>query len=242
MLALHFDQQGRGARFADLAASLGSCRVLEVQPGAADFGIDPAGYLGPWLAELVARHTRVDAIVGFCAGACLSGCLDEGVREAGLGEPDLVVIDPLEVSPGVLAEEFEENVGGLAAHLDDAELDRARRSAEAARAAGAVTGQVATALAGAYLEACTAACARLGVADALRDQLAGTFSAYMSYLLACARCTGALDPARTTVILSGGYPVPPGCTGPVERIGVPTARLLADPSVALRIARLPGLQ
>ncbi|MFC8124232.1 hypothetical protein [Streptomyces sp. NPDC057302] len=254
ILTVAFDA-GRGdARFADLASFLDGRHVLEAVPrrGTVEALLrEGVGeYVTPWLEAVKERGQPVLAVLGHCAGSGLARELAARLRVLGLGEPSLITFDPVLVDSHTLGEDYRTAVRTLAAQLSPQDLDTAIAAARGCDGEPAATGAdvlpLAETLERAYREAVAAACERLAVDPAVRQQLSDRFSHYLAYLAAAAWTYAQPPPADTppaTTVLSatGGIGTcaadPRGTT---TRFTVDRSRLLADPEVAAYVSRVMG--
>ncbi|MFD3573978.1 hypothetical protein [Streptomyces sp. NPDC058644] len=254
VLTVAFDA-GRGdARFADLASFLDGRHVLEGVPNhctvEALLRQGPGEYVTPWLEAVKERGQPVLAVLGHCAGSGLARVLAYRLRMLGLGEPSLITFDPVLVDGHTLGEDYRTAVRTLAAQLSPQDLETALAAALPCDGEPAATGAdvlpLAAALETAYQEAVAAACRRLDVAPAVRQQLADRFSHYLAYLAAAAWTDAQppppdAPPATTVLSATGGVGTcaadPRGTT---TGFTVDRTRLLADPEVAAYVSRVMG--
>jgi thioesterase domain-containing protein len=247
VVGVNFDAGHGDASLSDLAEGLGDRRVWESvpPPAAGDFLRDsePEHYLRPWFEEIAAQPDEVEAVLGCCAGASLAVALATRIRRAGLGDPLLIVFDPIPVRAEVIAREFSLAVDSLAAHLDAEQLRQVRAAASAAEntdATGLALVSTVAALETSFRSAVHAACLRLRVLDTLEQQLGDRFAAYLGYLLACSRAqaapsaSAAPGPESTAVVSEHHDAAWPGAGdgGRTVRFAAAAPRLLADAEVA----------
>lgn len=255
VLGVDFDA-GRGdASLRDLAQGLGDRRVWESIPPSAAGNLlqetEPDSYLRSWLEQIPAHPTEVKAVLGCCAGASPAVRLAAWIRQAGLGEPALIVFDPIPVDAGVIAHEFSLALDSLAPQLDAGQLQRQREIAaslaEQTNPNGSALVPAVTMIEASYRSAVHLACERLKVPPAFEAQLGDRFATYLTYLLACSRSTAALEanPAAAkglTAVLSAHHEASswPGLdeNARIVRFAAPAPRLLADAEVAAFVSGL----
>lgn len=242
VLAVNFDAGRGGSGFSDLAERLDGCTVWESAPlpATGDFLREstPEEYVRPWLDEPVRNGRPVVAVLGLCAAAPLARLLAQGLREAGLGSPSVLLYDPLPVDGDTLAAEYQLALDPLRGQLAPAERAEFEQPAELKAAGRATSGADlvpgARALLGVYARAVRTVCERLGVDTALQSQLVDRFTSYLTYLLAASRADRPVGPSvGPSVVLSGDHTAPwPDAPGQTTRFEVPGTRLLADAGVA----------
>ena len=205
---LDFPGARAAASFADLAAGVRADACF-LQIGQVGAGAGPlAACAGRWADELLAAGRPVRAVLGFCAGTVLAACLAEAI--AATGPPPVVVLfDAVPVTGSTLTEQFTSVLEASARHLSADELADARGLAEQlAEAYPDDLPRISATLTGRYDRLMGAVAGRLGVSDVFRQELTGTFTAYLDYLLLASE--GGFD-MRTTIpvfLTSAGYEPP----------------------------------
>ncbi|GAA1024932.1 MULTISPECIES: hypothetical protein [Amycolatopsis] len=247
--SVNFEAVRGTAGFADLAAAAGGLEqfeLIETIPRKFARGCDylrvsePDRYLGPWLAELTemaAPERPVRAVLGYCAGAALARALADAATKYGLGEPILLLFDPLRVNGTTLSREFAEALDTVRPQLTPGEIEGARNSAarweeRCADAGGRALAPMAEALDEVYQGLVTAACGRLRVAPALERQLCDRFASYFAYLVASSRCEETAAGPVAEVVWSNTREAVPHAGDRAVRFDVPEPQLLADAAVA----------
>lgn len=160
-------------------------------PGASAY----ASYTELLIAELPGTAPQVTAVLGYCAGAVYAADLADSLARRQRHAPRLVVLDPELPSAKGLYEDYERSGAALAGLLepeDFQEFQAAGRRAQDAHPDDDLA-RVGPALAAAYTRAVHTAAERLDLDDDIRDELAGSFIAYVHYLTAASRHTP--DPA-----------------------------------------------
>jgi hypothetical protein len=203
---LDFPGARAAAGFADLAAGVpaGAC-FLHVRPAAAG---PLAACAGRWADELLATGRPVRAVLGYCAGAALAAALADAVAAAG-PPPMVVLFDAVSTTNGSLASQFMSALESSARHLTPGELADARAlSAQLVETYPDDLPKIAAALTGRYDRLIRAVAGRLSVHEFLRQELTGTFTAYLDYLLLASE--GGFDMRTTTPLFlcSAGYQPP----------------------------------
>jgi hypothetical protein len=232
---LDFPGGRAAAGFAELAAGVpvDAC-FLHIGPA----GAGPlAACAGRWAGELAATGRPVRAVLGFCAGTALAACLADVI--AATGPPPMVVLfDAVATTGGSLAGEFMSALESSARHLTAAELAGARGLSEQLAAAYPDDlPRIAAALAGRYDQLMRAVAGRLSVPGFLRQELTGTFTAYLDYLLLASEGGFDMRAATPLFLTSAGYEPPvPGARSIVLDIG--HADLLRAPRVHELVAGL----
>jgi hypothetical protein len=216
------------AGFADLAAGVraGACFLHIGQAGRGPL----AACIGRWADELLATGRPVRAVLGYCAGTALATRLADAIAAAG-PPPMVVLFDAVPTTGGSLASQFTSVLESSARHLTADELAEARALAEQlAEAYPDDLPRIAAALAGRYDQLMRAVAGRLSVHESLRQELTGTFTAYLDYLLLASE--GGFDMRTTTPL----FLTSPGHEPPVEdartiALDIDHADLLRDPRV-----------
>jgi len=203
---LDFPGARAAAGFAELAAGVPAqaCFLHLSQAGAGPL----AACAGRWADELLATGRPVRAVLGYCAGTALATRLGDAVAAA--GPPPLVVLfDAVPTTNGSLASQFTSALEASARHLTPDELAGARAlSAQLVQAYPDDLPAIAAALTDRYDQLIRAVAARLSVHEFLRQELTGTFTAYLDYLLLASE--GGFDTRTTTPLFlcSAGYQPP----------------------------------
>jgi hypothetical protein len=211
---LDFPGGRAAAGFAELAAGVpvDACFLHVRQAGAGPL----AACVGRWAGELAATGRPVRAVLGYCAGTAMATRLADAI--AGTGPPPRVMLfDAVCTTGGTLASEFASALESNARHLTAGELADARGLPEQlAHRYPEDLPRIAAALAGRYDRLIRAVAGRLSVPESLRQELTGTFTAYLDYLLLASE--GGFDMRTTTPLFlsSAGYEPP-----------VPAARAIA---------------
>lgn len=205
---LDFPGQRAAASFAELAAGVrvDACFLQIGQVGA---GAGPlAACAGRWADELLAAGRPVRAVLGFCAGTVLAACLAEAI--AATGPPPLVVLfDAVPITGSTLTDQFTSVLEASAKHLTADELADAHSLAEQlAEAYPDDLPRIATALTGRYDQLMRAVAGRLSVSDVFRQELTGTFTAYLDYLLLTSEGGFDMRTTKPLFLTSVGYEPP----------------------------------
>jgi hypothetical protein len=234
---LDFPGARAAAGFADLAAGV-RVDACFLHIGLAGAGAGPlAACTGRWADELLATGRPVRAVLGFCAGTALAARLADAI--AATGPPPMVVLfDAVSTTGGTLAGEFTSVLEASARHLTADELADARvLSEQLAQAYPDDLPRVAAALTDRYDLLMRAVAGRLSVHDFLRQELTGTFTAYLDYLLLTSE--GGFDMRTTTplYLTSAGYE-PPVVGARTIALEVGHDDLLRDPEVHKLVADL----
>jgi hypothetical protein len=225
------------ASFADLAAGVrvNTC-FLHIGQAGAGAGL-LAACVDRWADELLATGRPVRAVLGFCAGTALATRLADAI--AATGPPPMVVLfDAVPMTGGVLADQFTSVLEASARHLTADELADARGLSEGlAETYPDDLPRIAAALTDRYDTLMSAVADRLSVSEFLRQELAGTFTAYLDYLLLASE--GGFDMRLTTPL----YLCSPGHEPPVKdartiALDIDHADLLRDPVVHKLVADL----
>ena len=194
------------AGFAELAAGV-PARACFLHLGAAGAG-PLAACAARWAGELLATGRPVRAVLGYCAGAALATRLADAIAAAG-PPPMVVLFDAVPTTSGSLASQFTSALESSARHLTPDELAGARAlSAQLVQTYPDDLPAIAAALTGRYDQLIRAVAARLSVHEFLRQELTGTFTAYLDYLLLASE--GGFDTRTTTPLFlcSAGYQPP----------------------------------
>jgi hypothetical protein len=203
---LDFPGARAAAGFAELAAGVPAqaCFLHLSQAGAGPL----AACAGRWADELLATGRPVRAVLGYCAGTALATRLGDAVAAAG-PPPMVVLFDAVPTTNGSLASQFTSALEASARHLTPDELAGARAlSAQLVQAYPDDLPAIAAALTDRYDQLIRAVAARLSVHEFLRQELTGTFTAYLDYLLLASE--GGFDTRTTTPLFlcSAGYQPP----------------------------------
>ncbi|MGI5212797.1 hypothetical protein [Plantactinospora sp. CA-290183] len=242
---MDFGPGRREASFADLAGALGpGPTILEpIFDGARDDLLrrPVAEHIAGWAADLRDRGRPVVGLLGYCAGAALAcGLADELAYSAAVEAPVVVLLDPLVIDSAGLYANFETAVESFADVVDPDEMAGVRAEAlAAARAPGALDDPATTVatIAAGYERVVTASSDLLGLDDELAEQFTDYFELYLSYLALAAQAgVKGSRPPRTVVLTSAEHTAPDGWAAD-EVFGVSREDLLADPAVAVAVAR-----
>jgi hypothetical protein len=232
---LDFPGARAAAGFPDLAAGVRiDASFLHIgQAGAGPL----AASVDRWVDELLATGRPVRAVLGFCAGSALATRLADAI--AATGPPPMVVLfDAVYTTGGTLAGQFTSVLEASARHLTAAELTDARCLSEQLMAEYPDDlPRIAAALTDRYDRLMRAVADRLSVSDFLRQELTGTFTAYLDYLLLASE--GGFDTRTTTplYLTSAGYE-PPVASVQTITLEVGHDDLLRDPEVYELVADL----
>ena len=194
------------AGFAELAAgvSVDACFLHIGRPSAGPL----AACVDRWADELLATGRPVRAVLGYCAGSALATRLADAI--AATGPPPMVVLfDAVSTTGSTLASEFAAALESNARHLTADELAGAHGlSEQLVETYPDDLPRIAVALTERYDRLIRAVAARLSVHEFLRQELTGTFTAYMNYLLLASE--GGFDMRTTTPLFlsSAGYEPP----------------------------------
>jgi thioesterase domain-containing protein len=191
---LDFPGGRAAAGFAELAAGVPveACFLHFRQAGAGPL----AACVDRWVDELVATGRPVRAVLGYCAGTALATRVADAI--AATGPPPMVVLfDAVPTTGGSLASQFASAVESNAKHLTADELaDAHGLSEQLVEAYPDDLPRIAAALIDRYERLILAVAGRLSVHESLRQELIGTFTAYMDYLLLASE--GGFDMRTTT--------------------------------------------
>jgi len=234
---LDFPGARAAAGFADLAAGVraDACLLHIGQAGASAGPLTAC--VDRWADELLATGRPVRAILGFCAGTALATRLAETI--AATGAPPMVVLcDAVPTTGDTLTGQFMVALEASARHLTADELTDARDlSDQLAAEHPDDLPRIAAALTDRYDQLMRAVAVRLSVSDFLRQELTGTFTAYLDYLLLASQ--GGFDMHTTTPL----YVASADQEAPVEGARTITLEaghddLLRDPEVHKIVADL----
>jgi hypothetical protein len=198
---------GRAAAgFADLAAGVpvDACFLHFRQASAGPL----AACVGHWADELLATGRPVRAVLGYCAGTALATRLADAVALTG-PPPIVVLLDAVPTTGDSLAGQFTLALESNARHLTADELAAANSLPEQLmETCPDDLPRMAAALADRYNLLMGAVADRLSVRGSLRQELIGTFSAYLDYLMLASE--GGFDMRTTTPLFltSTGYEPP----------------------------------
>jgi hypothetical protein len=234
---LDFPGQRAAAGFADLAAGVraDACFVQIGQVGAGAGTL--AACAGRWADELLAAGRPVRAVLGFCAGTVLAAGLAEAIAAAG-PPPMVVLFDAVPVTGETLTDQFTSVLEASAKHLTADELADARGLAEQlAEAHPDDLPRIAAALADRYDQLMRAVAARLSVSDVFRQELTGTFTAYLDYLLLASEGGFGTRTTAPLFLTSAGYE-PPVAGARTIALDIGHDDLLRDPEVHKLVADL----
>jgi hypothetical protein len=209
VIAADFPATGRTvASFADLFrgpdAPLPTATVWETAPPpvGGEVGMTGLDHVDRWLAD-VGDPTRVCAVVAFCVGAVYAAVLAERLGLAG-GVP-LLLFDPERPDPDLLLRHYTGVIEGLAAVCAADERAAAMDAGWRARQEQPDIARLAVTLGELFAEHGGPALRRTGLDERRREELFGTFSAFIAYLVAAAE----LDPLpawRTATVVSSSTP------------------------------------
>ena len=186
---------GRAAAgFAELAAGVpvDACFLHFRQADAGPL----AACVDRWADELLATGRPVRAVLGYCAGTAMATRLADAI--AATGPPPMVVLfDAVSTTGSSLASQFTLALESNARHLTAAELADAKGlSEQLVETYPDDLPRIAAALTDRYDRLIRAVADRLSVHEFLRQELTGTFTAYMDYLLLASE--GGFDMRTTT--------------------------------------------
>jgi hypothetical protein len=176
---LDFPGVRAAAGFAELVAGVpADACFLHLQP--ADAG-PLAACVGRWADELLATGRPVRAVLGYCAGTAMATRLADAVA----GPPPAVVLFDATPTTGCsLTGEFTAAVESNAKHLTEGEVaDACGLAEELAEAYPQDLPRIAAALTERYERLIRALAGRLSVREIFCQELTGTFTAYLNYLL-----------------------------------------------------------
>jgi thioesterase domain-containing protein len=203
---LDFPGGRAAAGFADLAAGVpvDAC-FLHFRPA----GAGPlAACADRWADELLATGRPVRAVLGYCAGTALATRLADAIAATG-PPPMVVLLDAVPTTGDSLASQFTSALESNARHLAPDELADAHGLAEQlVQTYPDDLPRIAAALTSRYDQLMRAVANRLSVHEFLRQELTGTFTAYLDYLLLASE--GGFDMRTTTPLFltSAGYEPP----------------------------------
>lgn len=232
---LDFPGGRAAAGFAELAAGVpvDACFLHFRQAGAGPL----ATCAGRWADELLATGRPVRAVLGYCAGTALATRLADAI--AATGPPPMVVLfDAVSTTGGSLASQFTSALESNARHLTADELaDAHGLSEQLVETYPDDLPQIAAALTDRYDRLIRAVAGRLSVHEFLRQELTGTFTSYLDYLLLASE--GGFDMRTTTPL----FLCSPGYEPPVEgartiTLDIAHADLLRAPHVHELVADL----
>jgi hypothetical protein len=231
LLAVDFEATGRPeASFLDLAPMLEPAREVWAARPPVSHGLTASGYLDHWSSGLPGR---VEAVLGFCAGASFAAALAERLAATQDTPPALVVLDPERPTTATLRKQFEQAMRGMNGIATDDQIAWAKE--EAARADGdlAGTGEL---LAKAYGEIGEVAFERIGLKPGFRAELVDSFRSLMEYLVAAADAYPRNGWSTGTAIVSATPLCPPGAAAELVSVGADHADLLRDRETARAVS------
>jgi hypothetical protein len=254
VLAVDFDGTGRPeARFADLVANLTAGRYgiwESVEPGLAVAERGCEAFLAHWMRRLVEEGPQIRAILGYCAGAVYAAALADKLAAARGVRVPLVLFDPETVDADDMLLEFKQAIGFMAGIIPQQEIDGWNELATAVRARHTDLRPLCDELLDLVREVGGPALDRVGLPEALRDELITILCSFLRYMTAA----GQIDPWRqwgTAVVFTSTSPrsglnrLRAGRQdGPrIEvrqeiRVGVDNRRILSDPAVARAVDEL----
>ena len=205
---LDFPGGRAAAGFAELAAGVpvDACFLHISQAGAGPL----AACAGRWADELLATGRPVRAVLGYCAGTALATRLADALAATG-PPPVVVLVDAVSTTGSSLASQFMSALESSARHLTAAELAGAGDlSEQLARKYPDDLPRIAAALTDRYDQLIGVVADRLSVHEFLRQELTGTFTAYLDYLLLASEGGFDMRTATPLFLCSPGYepPVP----------------------------------
>lgn len=185
VLAVDFDAAGRPeARFADLAALLGSDYAMwETRPQRGT-RTDGEAYLDRWSAEIEATGQRVRAVLGFCAGAAFAPSMAQRVADRQRSAVPLILFDPEIVTLDTLYWQYTKIVDIASPALTRAETDRALEAGRRLRARSSELLQLGGQIRAALVEHVAVAFERLGLDEERSTELLDAFADFVEYLCA----------------------------------------------------------
>ena len=203
---LDFPGGRAAAGFAELAEGVAAdaCFLHFRQVGAGPL----AACVDRWADELLATGRPVRAVLGYCAGAAMATRLGDAIAAAG-PPPMVLLFDAVSTTNGSLASQFVSALESNAKHLTADELADAHGLSERlVETYPDDLPQIAAALTERYDRLIRAVAGRLSVHEFLRQELTGTFTAYLDYLLLASE--GGFDMRTTTPLFlcSAGYEPP----------------------------------
>ena len=190
-----------------------------------------------WVAELTATGRPVRAVLGFCSGCALATRVADAIAATGRA-PMVVLFDAVPTTGESLAGQLPSALESSARYLTADELADARDLSEQLAATYADDlPRIAAALTDRYDQLIGVVADRLSVHEFLRQELTGTFTAYLDYLLLASE--GGFDMRTTTPLFltSAGYE-PPVAGARTIALDIGHADLLRAPHVHELVADL----
>lgn len=210
-------------------------------------GMTATDHVDRWLSDLQGRDLHIHAILGYCVGAVFAARLAEYVREWQEVAPTLILFDPERPDARLLRRHYDDALSVISAVMTPAEVDAARRGGEEAVRDNEDLSKVAHALSDLVIAVSGPVFARAGLDVVRRTELTGTFSSFLSYLVAASE----IDPTQTwtnAVAISSASPgnglnVLPrsarnGIVAREIRFDLPHGELLRDKDVAHAMCEL----
>ncbi|MFB6888401.1 hypothetical protein ACFCX4_03695 [Kitasatospora sp. NPDC056327] len=204
-------------------------------------GLDAAGHVARWTADVRASGLPVRAVIGFCSGSVYAAALVEEISRW-QDRPRLVLIDPDLAERRMVIEHYERFMTArLSPVLAPEEVAAALREGREADAAAATALDLAAGLGVLCRRILPPACERAGMSGERSTELALIFAAYLHWLAAGAEVdprpvwkeATALNSATEGFGLDAFPPAArPGLVGTVVEFDLPHLELMRDPGVA----------
>jgi hypothetical protein len=198
---------GRAAAgFADLAAGVlvDACFLHFRQAGTGPL----AACVDRWADELLATGRPVRAVLGYCAGTAMATRLADAIAVTA-PPPMVVLFDAVPVTGCTLTGEFVLALESNAKHLTADELAGAHDlSEQLTERCPDDLPRIAAALTDRYEQLISAIAERLSVHELIRQDLIGTFTAYMDYLMLANEGGFDMCTTKPLFLASAGYEPP----------------------------------
>ncbi|HEX6969472.1 MAG TPA: hypothetical protein VF174_11775 [Micromonosporaceae bacterium] len=255
LLAVDFGPGRPEAGFADLVGNMSPATVV-MMPVFEPVGDDPAGATDPvlrvrrWMTEIRERSLSVQGVLGYCAGGALACLAADLIREAGCGDPHVVLLDPNWVTGRGMQSLFVSSVSTYAQLLPQ---DRCQAALDVAGRVCATLGDDLTAVSSdavfdamrrlqeEYDGLVRLTCDQMGADDEIGREFSDRFSGFLNYLVTAGRVDRDVvsrrrDDAELTVFVSMDHQLDAEFGAPAERFAVSRNDLLADPALAKAVA------
>ena len=255
LLAVDFGPGRPEAGFADLAGNMSLDAVVMApvfEPASGDLAgdTDPARRVRRWLADVRERGLTVHGVLGYCAGGALACLAADLAREAGCGDPGVVLLDPSWVTGRAVHSLFVSSVETYAELLPQ---ERCQAALDVAERVCATLGDDLTAVSSStvfeamrrlreeYDSLVQLTCDLLEADEEVGREFSDRFSSFLTYLVTAGRVDRSIvshrrDDAALTVFVSTDHRLDDGFGSPTERFAVSRNDLLADPTLAKAVA------
>jgi hypothetical protein len=232
VLAIDFDTTGRTTgTFRDLIRLLPGTVNCWLSQQPALNGLQPLNfrsYVAWWTEGLAALPGRVDAVLGYCAGALFASALAEEIFSRQASRPAVVLLDPEEPSTVALLEDLNRAIASMTLLTPS---EQAEFQAEARECTSGTLIQFEAACDAAfqvYRRASRTVLDRARIEPEVGEELMSVFRSYLP------------QGASATALLPGGHRYDPALARTQIQAGIPKEELLRDAWVAHTVYRLIG--